>query len=184
MPGLLNTMKLVFIFIIAIFVLSCTSNNKNKNSRNDSAVVVNPGQDDKDTSDQSTRTSGTRPIQGIEGCYVKVLKRDTFVLRITNSQGELIGKLAFNNFQKDKSTGSVRGKLEGNIIKLWYDFQSEGMHSVMQVFFKKEGDELIRGFGPVEVRGDSSYFKDPVHIQYDPEQTFKRSDCSTLPSKY
>jgi hypothetical protein len=92
--------------------------------------------------------------------------------------------LTFNNFQKDKSSGSVHGTIAGDTIKLWYDFHSEGMKSVMEVYFRKQNDELLRGLGQMEVKGDSAYLNDHTNIQFSADQTFKKVDCSSLPAKY
>ena len=58
------------------------------------------------------------------------------------------------------------------------------MQSVMEVYFKKEGDHLLRGFGPVDVSGDSAYFKNQNEVDYKNDQTYKKVDCSILPPKY
>jgi hypothetical protein len=42
--------------------------------------------------------------------------------------------------------GTIKGKEDKEILKLWYDFDSEGMHSVMEVYLKKENGKLLRGY--------------------------------------
>ncbi len=60
----------------------------------------------------------------------------------------------------------------------------EGMNSVMEVYFKKEGDQLLRGIGPVDAKGDSSYYTDHSAIQYTQDQSFTKLPCEALPGKY
>jgi len=171
-------MKWVFIFLLELFIFSCNSNNTSTVEKNDESLPA-----DHPKKDSGVDASNDR-VNNLNGCYWKVLQRDTFVLHLEQSGKGLTGRLTFNNFEKDKSSGNVNGKIEGDIVKLWYSFQSEGMQSVMEVYFKKQGDHLVRGFGPVEVSGDSAYFKNPRDIDYKNDQTFTRIDCSTLPLKY
>ena len=171
-------MKRVFIFLLAFFILSCNSNSSSREAKNDESL---PGKEERN--DSSVATSNDRE-SNLSGCYWKVLQRDTFVLHLEQSGDGLTGKLSFNNFQKDKSSGKVHGKIESDIVKLWYSFQSEGMQSVMEVYFKKQGDHLVRGLGPVEVKGDSAFFNNDKNVEYRSDQTFTRVDCSILPSRY
>ena len=171
-------MKWVFIFLFGIFIFSCNSNSTSHETKNDESLPGN--QKEKD----SSVTGSNDRFNSLSGCYWKVLQRDTFVLHLGESGDDLTGKLTFNNFQKDKSSGNVRGKIEGDIVKLWYSFQSEGMQSVMEVYFKKQGDHLVRGFGPVTVKGDTAYFNSDKDVDYKSDQAFTKVDCSILPSKY
>ena len=171
-------MKWVFIFLLGIFIFSCNSNNTSQVEKDDESLPAEPQK--KDSAIDALNDKG----HSVSGCYWKVLQRDTFVLHLEESGNDLTGRLTFNNFEKDKSSGKVRGKIEGDIVKLWYSFQSEGTQSVMEVYFKKEGDHLLRGFGPVDVSGDSAYFKNKNGVDYKNDQTYTRVDCSILPSKY
>ena len=170
-------MKWVFIFLLPIFIFSCNANSSSDEAKNESSP------DNHKSKDTSVAVSNDGD-NNLSGCYWKVLQRDTFVLHLAASGNDLSGKLTFNNFEKDKSSGIVRGKIEGDILKLWYSFQSEGMQSLMEVYFKKQGDHLIRGLGPVTVKGDSAYFSSDRDVDYNSDQTFTRVDCATLPSKY
>ena len=173
-------MRWVFIFLPSLFIFSCNTNNTSSELNKDSSSHVRPGMKDGDTSTVASPTSE----KNWSGCYWKLLQRDTFVLHLKQSNSVVDGKLTFNNFQKDKSTGTVQGKIEGDIVKLWYSFQSEGMNSVMEIYFRKQDDGLVRGFGPVEVRGDTAYFKSEKDIVYNADQTFSNVECSQLPGKY
>src|SRR5688572_14328144 len=90
------------------------------------------------TSDSVSPSSptGENSMSGIEGCYMQVLARDTFAASLQQDGTNITGKLSFDNFEKDGSTGSVKGEREDNIIKLLYSFASEGTNSVMEIYFK------------------------------------------------
>ena len=120
----------------------------------------------------------------ITGCYMRVLERDTFVAVLKQNKERVTGKLSFDNYQKDGSTGVVEGMIEDNIIKLTYSFQSEGTNSVMDIYFKKEGEGLVRGIGEIGIRGDTSYFINTDNVEYPPGDILRKIDCKEIPSKY
>lgn len=113
------------------------------------------------------------------GCYVAHLSKDVYTLNIQSSNNtEVIGALAYNNYQKDSSSGSFKGTFQNDILLGKYSFDSEGSHSERQVIFKKIGDNFIQGFGPAKlVDGEETF--DPISsVVYDSNSTFKKSnDC-------
>lgn len=176
-------MRLLFIvFFAATLTVSC-GNNSTSEQKIDTTVVQKNSSHKTDSSNHDTSAN---PSPGVEvsGCYWKILKRDTFAIHLNQNGNTLSGKLSFDNFEKDASSGTVTGSIEGNIIKLIYNFASEGMNSVMEVYFKKEGDQLLRGIGSMDVKNDTSYFTDPNAIVYTPDQSFIKIPCEDLPSKY
>lgn len=120
----------------------------------------------------------------MSGCFWKITGRDTLVAWLVQTENTITGKLSFDNFEKDGSSGPVHGTVEGDIIKLWYSFESEGMKSVMETWFKKQGDSLLRGVGPSAVKADSSYFTDHNAIKFATDQSFQKVDCADVPGKY
>ncbi len=115
----------------------------------------------------------------IVGCYVATLSKDVYTLDIgSEKDGVVSGMLAFNNYQKDSSSGSFNGTLTNDILSGNYSFDSEGMHSDREVIFKKSGNNFIEGFGPVNVINGKEVFSDPSALTYDPKSTFTKSqDC-------
>jgi hypothetical protein len=120
----------------------------------------------------------------MSGCFWKITGRDTLVAWLVQTENTITGKLSFDNFEKDGSSGPVHGTVEGDIIKLWYSSESEDMKSVMETWFKKQGDSLIRGVGPSAVKADSSYFTDHAAIKFTGGQFLKKVDCGEVPGKY
>lgn len=118
------------------------------------------------------------------GCFWKISGRDTLAAWLAQTENTITGKLSFDNFEKDGSTGTIHGTIEGDIAKLWYSFESEGMKSIMEVWFKKQGDSLIRGTGPSKVRADSSYFADSSKVSFASSQVLQKADCTEVPAKY
>ncbi len=125
-----------------------------------------------DDNGQSRATPST-----IEGCYVAKLGQDVYTLDIESEKnGAVAGRLAFNNFEKDSSSGSFAGTFANDVLLGNYSFDAEGMHSDRQVIFKKSGDNFVEGFGPVQVTGNSEKLKDPASVTYDPKSTFVKTE--------
>lgn len=136
------------------------------------------------TSDAEKATSSNadqKPVADISGCYMKLLGRDTAIIMIVQKGLQLTGKMLYDNFEKDGSRGTVKGKEDGDILKLWYNFHSEGMHSVMEVYFKKDNGRLLRGVGSMDVKTDTTYFTSGVN--YSDKEAFNKIDCAIIGGK-
>jgi hypothetical protein len=141
----------------------------------------NPGNDDSLTGDTSSHPVITDTLQPtLTGCYIRVLQRDTLIASFDQSGKTITGKLLFDNYEKDGSSGTVSGVVEGDIVKLIYRFQSEGMSSISEQFFKITKDGLLQGIGEVAVNGDSAYFSDPVNITYSEKDKLTKTSCDKL----
>jgi len=121
-------------------------------------------------------------VADVSGCYMKIIGRDTAILMLEQKGNELSGKMLYDNYEKDGSGGTVRGKEEGEILKLLYDFNSEGMHSIMEVFFKKESGRLLRGIGDMDVKTDTTYFISGIN--YSDKEAFNKVDCKIIDWKF
>lgn len=116
--------------------------------------------------------------ESVVGCYAMNSDKDVYTLNITSQEDiQVSGALAFKNYEKDSSRGTFAGTYNQGILLGDYAFQSEGMDSVMQVAFKKSGDDFIRGYGPVTDEG--TRFADVNTIMYDelPLSVFKKTVC-------
>jgi hypothetical protein len=163
-------MRTIFLSLILTGLFACGESVNNEN-----AETV------KTDSAQQQKTEEPAPTYD---CYIQVLKRDTMVACLQVKGNVVTGKLTFNNFEKDRSSGNVHGMIEGDIIKLWYEFASEGMNSVMEVYFKKEDSRLLRGTGPVGTKADTAYFSDKDAIEYKAGQAFNKIPCESIAEKY
>lgn len=137
-----------------------------------------------DTSDVSNEIIPPAKPESINGCYMRVLERDTLVAHLQELGGQITGKLTFDNYQKDGSTGGVTGRRNGNVLELIYSFDSEGMHSIMEVYFKKEGSTLIRGIGDMAMRGDTMAYTHPQQLKFPAAEKWNVVSCESLDAKY
>jgi hypothetical protein len=159
----------------SLLFAACTGNDDNTND----GLTKLPGSD---TPVIEVSIPGSGAVS-VTGCYMRVLSRDTVVATLQQSGDLVTGKLSFDNYQKDGSTGTVSGKVENGILKLLYSFTSEGMNSVMEVRFKVENGNLFRGIGDIIPRGDTVYYSNPAAITYE-DKGLQQIDCTELASKY
>ncbi len=124
--------------------------------------------------------ASTQNSNNIKGCYVAKLSKDVYTIKIDSEDGGVVkGTLAYKNYEKDSSSGTLTGSFKDDILLGDYLFNSEGMQSNRQVIFKKVGNSFIQGFGEVAVEGDKEVFKDVSTVEYDQNLTFIKSEsCS------
>lgn len=157
------------IFILMSFAFHSCNNQEVETPSTDTKLktdVSNPGNSD----------------PSIAGCYLRALNRDTLAAYLEQNGKRITGKLSFDNYEKDGSTGTVEGMIENGVVKLIYRFQSEGMNSISEIYFKIAADKLVHGFGEIKVKGDSAYFLNPANISY--ADTLLQIACSALAEKY
>ncbi len=167
-------MRKLFILSMIAAIAGCQSQTDKTISTTDSATV---------SSKNKNINNDIEKNLTVTGCYIEILKRDTFIAHLQQEGNLITGRLVFNNYEKDKSEGKVSGVLEDDILKLNYRFSSEGMSSVMEVFFKYKDGNLIRGIGEIKSMGDSVFFTNKAAIVYEGSE-FKGIKCDSIPSKY
>ena len=113
-------------------------------------------------------------------CYMQTMGRDTISLVLNQVGDDLSGMLAYDNFEKDSSSGEVKGKMMGDTLVLEYTFQSEGMLSKSQVAFLRKDNRLIQGFGDIEEKDGKVMFKNLKTLKYDEQSVvLTPTDCSS-----
>lgn len=167
--------------LVVIIAVGCNQTDNTSISTNDTTNQA-VSKDEVDTTGNSS--VGNVNVQDYSGCYIRVLNRDTLTASLQQSGNNITGKLTFDNYQKDGSTGKVEGTVEDGIMKLIYSFQSEGMNSVMEVYFKADGNSLIRGIGEIKVKGDTAMYANPASINYPSGEKLDKVDCISLAEKY
>ena len=130
----------------------------------------------------NTSTNTAIPQGPLVGCYVAHLAKDVYALDIqSDTNGAVKGTLAFNNAEKDSSSGTFTGTYTDADATLLgdYTFNSEGVQSVRQVIFKKEGNTFVEGFGATTVVGNRESFTAPINVTFDTSAVFMPSSgCS------
>lgn len=114
------------------------------------------------------------------GCYVAHLAKDRYILEITSQvKSTVMADIAYENFEKDSSRGTFVGSYTSGILSGMYTFTSEGMNSHRELFFKRDGQDFLAGFGPVSTSGDTEKFTLPLQLSWDQNYRYVQSnDCS------
>jgi len=165
-----KVMKYILYILLISKLIACNDNNQ-----------LNGKPTTSQSSDSGTSISAKpieHPIGDVTGCYMKIIGRDTAILLLEQKGNEFTGKMLYDNYEKDGSRGHVKGKEDKEIVKLWYDFESEGMHSVMEVYFKKENGKLLRGVGDMDAKTDTTYFISGIN--YSDKEAFTKVDCNLI----
>jgi hypothetical protein len=116
---------------------------------------------------RSTDLVATDSPQPIVGCFAASLKNDRFSLKITSQSGlDVNGIISLKNSKKDSSFGDFVGTFDGTILTGIYIFNSEGVQSKRELFFRATPQGFLEGFGPVKVVGDSSKFSRPLSLTW------------------
>jgi len=161
-------MKYILYILLFSKLIACSDNRQSNGAASqssDNGITISPKPEE-------------HPVSDITGCYMKIIGRDTAILMLEQKGNMFTGKMLYDNYEKDGSRGTVKGKEDKEIIKLWYDFDSEGMHSVMEVYFKKENDKLLRGIGDMDAKTDTAYFISGVN--YSDKEAFTKVDCDLI----
>ena len=177
-------MKNVLFFLSISILFACNNAADITVETRDSQEVENkagrPDDGKKPGNDNDSDLAGNSndmPVADFTGCYRSAVNRDTILLQIQQNGKAVSGTLRFDNYQKDSSRGAVKGSAEGDKLMLWYDFNSEGMHSVMEIIYKRTSNGLVRAVGHIESKCDTARFKDRNALKFDAAQTLTKIEC-------
>ncbi len=171
-------MRLTPLWIILLGMCSCT----NSSDTNENGIRGTSENMKIDTS--VTGMKNEQEQVSVSGCYRAVLGRDTSLMQLMQQGEQLSGRLSFKNYEKDASKGFVQGMVHGDTLQLWYTFSSEGVNSVMEIYFLKHNEDLLRGIGPVANSKDSAFYKDPPNLKFDVDPVFHNIPCDEIFLKY
>ena len=127
-------------------------------------IVVSCNNRTADTDEEVSAADTVKPAQ--TDCYQYAHQHDTINLKMINDNGIVTGTLIYNLYEKDKNTGTVKGRMNDNVLIADYSFMSEGMVSTREVAFKKEGNFLVEGYGPVIEKDNKMLFKNKDSLIY------------------
>ncbi|WP_207534799.1 hypothetical protein [Desertivirga arenae] len=156
--------NIAFILLLAGVMSSCNNTSK-----------TTAASDSVQTSNEDRTKVEDEPLKG---CYIGVLKRDTFQLAITAvNESNVEGSLLYNFFEKDRSRGTFTGTFINDVLLADYTFQSEGATSQRQVIFKKTAKGFIEGYGNIKSEGGKDVFVDTAAVKFDQSIELTRTDA-------
>jgi hypothetical protein len=163
--------KILFAFTLLVLV-SCGTSPENADAKDDNAKEnsVHAG------ADAVTGFATGKPFV-LAGCYEMIFKRDTATLMLEVIDTLISGNLAYHLWERDKNTGTIKGKLQDSLIIADYTFQSEGVTSVREVIFKIKDSTLAQAFGDIEERQNKIVFRNRASLQYMDQNPFVKVAC-------
>ena len=144
--------------------------------KNSSKSAITPSPSAQPTNAVTTPASEVSVL----GCYVAHLAKDRYTLEITSQlKSAVTASIAYENFNKDSSKGTFVGNYASGILSGIYTFTSEGMNSRRELYFKRDGQDFLAGFGPVTTSGDTEKFTLPLQLSWDQKYRYVKSkECS------
>jgi len=129
-----------------------------------------PAEDTQHPAD-TTQTSDT-------ACFIYAGREDeVFMQLVPAGEGRFRGMLQYDLNYKDRNDGTLEGSLDGDKLVAEYTFRSEGLTSVRQVVFRKEGDTWVEGYGETVEAAGKQTFKDINALKYNTAIRLKPVSC-------
>lgn len=113
-----------------------------------------------------------------EYCYGYTNKKDSVFLHAEISDSTVTGNLSYNFYEKDKSHGTITGKMKGDTLLANYTFMAEGMQSVRQVAFILTDSTAKEGYGEMTELNNKMIFSNPAQITFDKSFVLSKKECS------
>jgi hypothetical protein len=111
-------------------------------------------------------------------CYAYTENQDTIQLQITVLNDSVTGRLTYNLFEKDLNRGTLVGSMQGDTLFADYTFFSEGVESIREVAFVKNGEGFVEAFGAVEEQNNKIVFADHSALQLNDQIVLKPISCN------
>jgi hypothetical protein len=108
----------------------------------------------------------TRAADQSPTCYAYDAREDKVYMQLDQSGTKIKGTLRYNLNYKDSNDGTLEGRLQEDLLIADYTFQSEGVTSVREVVFRREGDTWVEGYGDVEEKAGKIVFRDVHSLKY------------------
>lgn len=137
----------------------------------------NAGNSNDDLPYSDTTSTPLAPLLLKEGCYRMVVQRDTAIMQVNINGDRVLADLHYTPYETDASRGVFMGEVEGNELRGWYNFTSEGMQSYRELIFKIMGDSIVEGYGDIVTSNDSAWFKSPQDLRFEISHPFVKFEC-------
>jgi len=133
---------------------------------------------DTSTSESDSDTPGEMKVMiPAQTCYMGTIGRDSIFLKTERFPNVVTGTLEYKNYEKDRSSGTIDGKMKGDTLLADYTFTSEGIESVAQVVFLLQGNTAIEGYGDKEEKDGKMVFKSLDKISFDKSVILNKTEC-------
>jgi hypothetical protein len=146
--------KMVFFLAVSLILYSCTDRGP-KHSTDQKAVIINK----------------------ILSCYEYIGNQDTISLKTINVDGFITGTLVYHLHQKNKSKGTIQGRMDGNKLIADYTCQSAGNQSIRMIAFQKTDNGYTEGYGETKKINGRTVFTNLGSLRFADSPVLKIKDC-------
>ncbi len=141
------------------------------------ALLINLASCKKETALEPVKQTPTvETVTAQKDCYVFEKNGSKINLQLEQNGTEANGILTYSLAEKDSNKGTLKGKIENNILIANYTFQSEGTESTRQVAFQFKDNQWIEGYGDMNEEG--THFKDVSQIKFTSSMPLSKTDCT------
>lgn len=127
---------------------------------------------------QQTETAQTSAADSsATKCYAYYTDKDTVRLTMTQTGESVSGDLMYQLSGKDRNTGTISGRLQGDTLLADYTFQSEGVESVREVAFLTKDGGLVEGYAPVAEQNSKMVFSDRNALKFTSNMPLRPISC-------
>lgn len=121
-----------------------------------------------ETSEIPVDSTAVAPVlDTVSACYTFQNDKMLVTLHTDAVGAKVTGHLSYNYAEKDDNSGTISGEYKGDTLFAEYKFVSEGVESIREVAFVKNGTTLTEGFGEVTEQGGKVTFKDKAALKYE-----------------
>jgi hypothetical protein len=122
-------------------------------------------------------TSEEEKVPAAEQCYASYSGKDTVLLHTRTAGDSIKGTLSYRYYEKDRNEGQIAGILKGDTLVADYSYMSEGVLSVRQVAFLRQGDSWVEGYGEMTDEKGRMVFAGDQSIDYNKGMLLKIVPC-------
>ena len=132
-----------------------------------------------DTTANATTTTGDVAEDG-EFCYLKVISKDSIILRYNRNGEHVSGIFHWRPYEKDKKISSFEGTIKGNTVNAIGHYDAEGMHFKEELIFTIKDNQALVKFGEM-LQGDDEVWR-YKSIKNAGVQVLPKVDCEQIAS--
>jgi hypothetical protein len=122
-----------------------------------------------DASQNKDSLANNKPANGAPSeqiCFELRFKEDLSELKLDIQGDEVTGIFNVLPYEKDASTGTLKAKKTGNIIRGEWTYMIEGSNQSEEVEFKLEGDKAFQRLSELEEKNGKLMLKETSKIEY------------------
>ena len=132
-----------------------------------------------DTTSITTATPEELTEDG-EFCYLKVISKDSIILKYTRTGEHITGIFHWRPYEKDKKISSFEGTIKGSTVNAIGHYDAEGSHFKEELIFTLEDNQASVKFGEM-LQGDDEVWR-YKSIKNAGTQVLPKVDCELIAS--